>query len=108
MKKPFPPPHDILVELLIEARKSAKLTQLDLSVRLSVGQSAVSKVERGMQHIDMVELHRWLKAIGGPSLTQVAQAFEKRIEARIAAEAKWKEDRRAKRLAKQTSAKGEK
>lgn len=107
MKKPFPPPHDILVELLIDARKAAKLTQADLAARLAVGQSAISKVERRVQHLDMVELYRWLKAIGGPSLTQIASLFEKRLHARIAAEAKWKEDQRAKRLA-QKQAKGSK
>lgn len=100
MKKPFPPPHDILIELLIEARKSAKLTQEDLSTLLSLGQSAISKVERGVQHIDMVELHRWLSAIGGPTLTDVARAFEERLEARTAAEARWKKAKQAKKAAK--------
>lgn len=90
MKKPFPPPYDILVDLLIEARKAANLTQLDLAARLSVGQSAVSKVERGMQRVDMVELHRWLGAIGGPTLTEVSRVFEERLEARVAATARWR------------------
>jgi len=99
LKKPFPPPHDILVELLIDARKSAKLTQVDLAAKLSLGQSAVSKVERGMQRIDLVELHRWLVAIGGPTLADVASAFEERVEARIAAAARWKKARRAKKAA---------
>ncbi len=100
MKKPFPPPHDILVELLIEARKSVKLTQKDLAVLLAVGQSSISKVERGMQHIDMVELHRWLSAIGGPTLAEVARSFEERLEARTAAEARWKKAKQAKKTVK--------
>lgn len=108
MKKPFLPPHDIIGKLLSEARKASKLTQEELAALLSVGQSAVSKVERGAQHLDMVELHRWLKAIGGPTLTELTTDFEKRLEARIAAEVKWKEAQRAKRLAKKLATKGAK
>jgi transcriptional regulator with XRE-family HTH domain len=106
LKQPFAPPYDILTDLLIEARKAAKLTQHDLAMRLSVGQSAVSKVERGMQHLDMVELHRWLAAIGAPTLTEIAQAFQKRLAARVAAEERWRQARRARAAAKRSRKSG--
>lgn len=88
-QKPFPPPHDILTELLVAARLSAGLTQEELAERLLIGQSAVSKVERGAQRLDLVELHRWLSAIGTPSVTSFVQAFEQRLGEQSVAERLW-------------------
>jgi transcriptional regulator with XRE-family HTH domain len=90
LKTPFPPPNDILVEILVEARTVARLTQNDLAARLSIGQSTVSKVERGVQHLTMVELHRWLTALEGPTLSEVAREFQERLEARTSAERRWR------------------
>ncbi|MDG0854778.1 helix-turn-helix domain-containing protein [Roseateles puraquae] len=92
-QKPFPPPYDILRELLVAARQSAGLTQDELAARLLIGQSAVSKVERGAQRLDLVELHRWLLAIGAPSITSFVQAFEKRVGEQIVAERRWARSR---------------
>ena len=89
-QKPFPPPYGILTELLVTARRSAGVTQKVLAERLSIGQSSVSKVERGLQRLDLVELQRWLAAIGQPSLTQFAAAFEDRLVKASAAERRWK------------------
>ena len=58
-----------LCTLVRRARVSRGLTQEGLAERLLIGQSAVSKVERGVQRLDLVELQRWLSAIGSPSLT---------------------------------------
>jgi len=88
-QKPFPPPYDILTELLVAARQSAGLTQEELADRLLIGQSAVSKVERGVQRLDLVELHRWLSAIGAPTVTAFVQAFEKRVGEQSVAERRW-------------------
>ncbi|MGB5593562.1 MAG: helix-turn-helix transcriptional regulator [Crocosphaera sp.] len=41
--------------LLINARKSANLTQADLSKRLKKPQSYVSKYERGERRLDVIE-----------------------------------------------------
>jgi transcriptional regulator with XRE-family HTH domain len=41
--------------LLIEARKAAGLTQVELAARLARPQSYVSKYERGERRIDVVE-----------------------------------------------------
>ncbi|MEH2143869.1 helix-turn-helix domain-containing protein [Nostoc sp.] len=42
-------------QLLIEARKAAKLTQADLSAKLELPQSYVSKYERGERRLDLIE-----------------------------------------------------
>lgn len=88
-QKPFPAPYGILTELLVTARRSAGVTQKVLAERLSIGQSSVSKVERGVQRLDLVELQRWLSAIGKPSLPQFAAEFEERLGKVTAAERRW-------------------
>ncbi|MEH1943346.1 MAG: helix-turn-helix transcriptional regulator [Nostoc sp.] len=42
-------------QLLIEARKAAKLTQAELSAKLKLPQSYVSKYERGERRLDVIE-----------------------------------------------------
>jgi len=53
-----------LRELLIDTRKSAGLTQVDLSLRLKRPQSFVSKYERGERRLDVVEFSDVAKALG--------------------------------------------
>ena len=52
-----------LRELLVGARKTAGLTQADLSKRLSRPQSFVSKYERGERRLDVVEFGEVAKAL---------------------------------------------
>ena len=47
--------HDIFRTLLVEARKNAQLTQVELARRLDVPQSFVSKYEIGERRIDFIE-----------------------------------------------------
>lgn len=94
-QKPFPPPYDVLTEMLVAARLAAGVTQEVLAERLAIGQSAVSKVERGVQRLDLVELHRWLSAIGGPSITDFAKSFDERLRKPTAAERRWVRRNRA-------------
>lgn len=42
-------------EMLVEARKTKGMTQMDLAVRLGRKQSYVSKFERGERRLDIVE-----------------------------------------------------
>ncbi|ACC83131.1 helix-turn-helix domain-containing protein [Nostoc punctiforme] len=42
-------------QLLIEARKAAKLTQAELSAKLKLPQSYVSKYERGERRLDVIK-----------------------------------------------------
>jgi transcriptional regulator with XRE-family HTH domain len=50
--------------LLIEARKTAGLTQVGLAVRLARPQSYVSKYEGGERRIDVVEFLEVAEALG--------------------------------------------
>lgn len=93
-QKPFPPPYDVLTEMLVAARLASGLTQKTLAERLSIGQSSVSKVERGLQRLDLVELHRWLSALGEPSLADFASSFEARVRTQTAVERRWIRRRR--------------
>lgn len=49
---------------LVTVRKEARLTQVDLAERLGVGQSYVSKVERGETYVDLMMWVEWLVACG--------------------------------------------
>lgn len=53
-----------LRELLIEARKKAGLTQVELAQKLSRPQSFVSKYELGERRLDVVEFLEVAKALG--------------------------------------------
>lgn len=53
-----------LVELLVEARRKAGITQTDLASRLGLVQSVVSLIERGGRRIDLVELMEFADAVG--------------------------------------------
>ena len=53
-----------LLRLLIEARKSAKLTQQDVATSLARPQSFVSKYERGERRLDVVEYFRVSRILG--------------------------------------------
>lgn len=48
-------PYQHLLSLLIEARKTSKLTQQELSEKLGRPQSYVSKFERGERRLDVIE-----------------------------------------------------
>ena len=50
-------------ELLVEVRKAAGLTQMELSQRLNRPQSFVSKFERGERRLDVVEFGEVARAL---------------------------------------------
>jgi transcriptional regulator with XRE-family HTH domain len=56
--------HQRFRELLVQARKAAKLTQSELSGRLKRPQSFVSKYERGERRLDVVEFGDVAEALG--------------------------------------------
>lgn len=47
-------------------RKSAGLTQIQMAQQLGVGQSYVSKIERGESYIDVLTFVDWYAACGLP------------------------------------------
>jgi transcriptional regulator with XRE-family HTH domain len=58
------PQHQKLRELLIGARKKAKLTQAEVAERLGRPQSFVAKYEGGERRLDIVELIEVAAALG--------------------------------------------
>ncbi|MDK2742124.1 MAG: helix-turn-helix domain-containing protein [Nitrospira sp. BO4] len=63
-KSAFTKAYESFRNILIEARKSAGLSQTELSSRLSRPQSFVSKYERGERRLDVIEFLEVAKAIG--------------------------------------------
>ncbi|MEO4017538.1 helix-turn-helix domain-containing protein [Pseudomonas rossensis] len=55
--------YQLLLLLLVEARKKAKLTQTLLSERLGKPQSFVSKYERGERRLDVIEFLKVCKQL---------------------------------------------
>ena len=58
------PKHRIFINLLIEARKQAQLTQVQLASKLGVHQSFVSKYEVGERRLDVIEFIEIADALG--------------------------------------------
>ncbi len=50
--------------MLVEAREAAGLTQVELAGRLDRPQSFVSKIERGVRKMDVIEFVEIARAIG--------------------------------------------
>jgi transcriptional regulator with XRE-family HTH domain len=74
-RDPFSDANAALVAALIEARKDAGLTQVQLAEGLSKPQSYVSKIERGERRVEVVEfiaLARALQVEPGELLSRVA------------------------------------
>jgi transcriptional regulator with XRE-family HTH domain len=60
----FTASYAIVIASLIEARKAAGVTQVELAERLSNTQSFVSKIERGERRIDVLEFCAFARALG--------------------------------------------
>jgi transcriptional regulator with XRE-family HTH domain len=71
--------NDIFLGLLRRSRVSRRLRQADLAVRLGRGQSTVSKIERGVRRLDVIELRAWLAALD-VSFLEFMGELEDRLE----------------------------
>ena len=72
-----------LLDLLIEARETAGLTQVQLAAALRKPQAFISKVERGVRRIDIIEFCVIARAIGVDPLEllkRVLPSIPKRLE----------------------------
>lgn len=56
---------------LAALRKKAGLSQVQLAERLGVGQSFISKIERGESYVDVMFFVDWCRACDAPSAGQV-------------------------------------
>ena len=55
--------YDVFKELLREVRQVQKVTQAQMSKRLTIPQSRVSNIELGERRMDVVELSAWCDAL---------------------------------------------
>lgn len=72
--------HQILLSLLKQARTDQSITQEMLCERIGMSQSDISKVERGVRRLDVLELRLWLRGLDIPLV-----AFAKDLDARLSA-----------------------
>lgn len=66
------------LELLVQLRDEAGLTQILLAERIGNTQTFVSKVERGERRLDVVEFAEWCEALGFDSASAFGQFLDRR------------------------------
>ncbi|RWB66811.1 helix-turn-helix transcriptional regulator [Mesorhizobium sp.] len=65
-----------MIELLVQARKDAGITQVELGKRLGLRQTVVSKFELGERRLDVAEFVAVAKAIGADPHAVIDAAME--------------------------------
>ncbi|MEQ6436273.1 helix-turn-helix transcriptional regulator [Comamonas sp. w2-DMI] len=68
--------NDELLRLLVKIRNDRGITQVELAERLGEVQPWISRVERGVRRLDLVELMQWCDALGIPLPEFVARYYE--------------------------------
>ena len=63
--------YDVMLPVLIDARRKAGLRQVDLAARLGKPQSFISKIEQRERRIDLVEFLILARAIGVDEMEMV-------------------------------------
>lgn len=80
MSKPLHAPEYLhFLEELRAARERANMSQIDLAARIGEHQTYVSKCERGIRRLDIVELKRWTDALG-IGLVGFSKVLDQRLE----------------------------
>ena len=72
--------NELLCQMLQDTRIAVGLTQVQLAAKLNVHQTEVSRVERGITRVDLLELYDFLEAMDVPLLEFVAE-LEDRLNA---------------------------
>lgn len=70
--------YSILLDMLIELRQKKNMTQVELAKRIGKDQTYLSKIERGIRRVDVVELRSILSALGKDFVSFVRE-FEKAL-----------------------------
>jgi len=74
----YHPSYKSLRAAMIAARKTAGLTQVQMAEKLGVGQSYVSKIERGESYVDVMTFVDWCHSCDlspGKCLDQIIETF---------------------------------
>jgi transcriptional regulator with XRE-family HTH domain len=61
------PRYQQLIEALIDLRRKSKVSQIDLAKALELSQPDISKVERFVRRIDVLEFFDWAEALAALS-----------------------------------------
>ena len=69
--------NELLCQMLQDMRIAKGLTQVQLAAKLNVHQTEVSRVERGITRVDLLELYDFLEAMDVPLLEFVAELDER-------------------------------
>jgi len=72
----YDPRYRAIISKLVQARKDAALNQRELAERIGIGQPELSKIERFVRKIEVLELIDWIKATEVDGLEIVARALE--------------------------------
>jgi transcriptional regulator with XRE-family HTH domain len=70
----------VLLQLLVETRRAAGVTQVQLAERIGERQSHLSKMERGEVRLDLIQV-RTICAALGTTLPAFVRELEKRLTA---------------------------
>jgi len=82
-KSVFTDAYASLLEVLVELRKDAGLTQVELSRRLGKPQPFISYVERGERRVDVIEFYAIVRALRGDPVVvfeRLVRRLPKRVE----------------------------
>ena len=80
MSKPLhSPEYTHFLEELRAARERVNMSQIELAERIGEHQTFVSKCERGIRRVDIVELKRWTDALG-IGLVGFSKILDQRLE----------------------------
>lgn len=63
---PFQRTYNVFLERMVQARKGANLTQREVSARMGMAHSFLSKCETGERRIDVMEFLQLAKIYGKP------------------------------------------
>lgn len=69
--------HALLLSVLIDARRSAGVTQAELAQRLGWPQQSVSYLERGVRRLDVVEFYALARALDRDPADLFAQVLDR-------------------------------
>lgn len=72
------PEYPDFLDLLVETRKAAGLTQVQLAAKAGLSQQYISAVERGGIRLDTLQLRRWLHTCGS-NLEVFGAELERRL-----------------------------
>ena len=60
----YGPQHRAIIAKLVESRRAAGMTQVELARALGTDQSQISKIERGERRLDVIDYLRICRVIG--------------------------------------------